>query len=580
MRKYVLKREFNTPESNDSSKRLFFPRWLRSEKVVILTLLTLAALTWLPRLKGPIDLRWDGGVYYILGTSLAEGKGYKLMNEPGEISAVQYPPLLPLIIAGHQLILGTDDPTTVGSWLRFSAFLVFLTYIFAVFRLLRNYLSLLYAFLATILCLLSLHVYFLSDLCFPEILFSLATILFFICNRKQDNRAYTVATYFFAVAAYALRTVGLAVLVIWILESLIKRQFKQAVLRFALVLIPIGCWQFYIASVESSYEYNHPAYSYQRSPSMFYNVSYARNISLNDPFTPERGEAKVVKRILSNVGELPIYLGESVTTKRGYWPQPLLVRFHLTKSTRLTIEMIIIIILYIIGLAVLAGLFLQVLKNQLIIPLYVFIFLSAICLTPFLGQYLRYLMPIVPFLSLSLIVFLLFLKNTAIRNLSSKWSGLNKYFVVGPILVALLSQLYTIKQVYSRDLLPIEYFDRNGKAVKYPMFFENRSFQAFNFCVNYMSNNAQVHDIVAAGTPQWIYLQTRLKAVMPPFESNPALAQKQLDEVPVKYLIIGKDVIGSERYTLPVVKQFANHWKPVFTDPDKIWTVYQRVYNQ
>jgi hypothetical protein len=89
-----------------------------------------------------------------------------------------------------------------------------------------------------------------------------------------------------------------------------------------------------------------------------------------------------------------------------------------------------------------------------------------------------------------------------------------------------------------------------------------------------------VHDIVAAGTPQWIYLQTRLKAVMPPFESNPALAQKQLDEVPVKYLIIGKDVIGSERYTLPVVKQFANHWKPVFTDPDKIWTVYQRVYNQ
>ncbi len=117
----------------DSAKTLF-QKWMRNETALLLVLLALAVLTWLPRLEGPIDLRWDGGVYYILGTSLAEGKGYKLLNEPGEIDAVQYPPLLPLIIAGHQLILGTDDPTTVGRWLRFSAFIVFILYIYAVFR--------------------------------------------------------------------------------------------------------------------------------------------------------------------------------------------------------------------------------------------------------------------------------------------------------------------------------------------------------------------------------------------------------------------------------------------------------------
>ena len=63
-------------------------------------------LIWLavsiPRLNGPIDLRWDAGTYYVLGTALAEGKGYRLLNEPGEIEAVQYPPLLPLIVAAHQ----------------------------------------------------------------------------------------------------------------------------------------------------------------------------------------------------------------------------------------------------------------------------------------------------------------------------------------------------------------------------------------------------------------------------------------------------------------------------------------------
>lgn len=576
--KNFLKSEFTDPDITDSGKAGFFTRWLKNEKLLLVTLLIITVLTWLPRLKGPIDLRWDGGVYYILGTALAEGKGYQLLNEPGEIDAVQYPPLLPLIIAGHQLILGTDDPTTVGTWLRYTAFLTFIIYIFAVFKLLKNYLPLHYAFAGTILCLFSLHVYFLSDLCFPEILFSLSTILFILCNSIEKSRSYSVATYCFAVASYALRTVGLAIFVVWVLESLINRRFKQAIVRLALVIIPIASWQIYISSVESGYEYNHPAYSYQRAPYMFYNVSYARNISLNDPFAPEKGEAEVVERIIKNVSELPIYLGESVTTTRGFWEHALLGRFQFTKTIRETISLIIVILLYIIGLAVVMGLFLQFLKKQVVIPVYVLIYLGAICLTPFVGQYLRYLMPVVPFLILFLILFLLTLKNAATHNFSSNWWGL-KYFVIVPILIAFLFQLVAFKHTYSKQLLPVEYFDKNNKPIKQRMFFENRSFQAFNLCVNYVRINAQQNDIVAAGTPHWIYLHTGLKAVMPPFESNTAWAHQQLESVPVKYLIIGKDVIGSERYTLPVVKQFPKQWKQVFSTTDTTWVVYQRVSN-
>ena len=51
----------------------------------------------------------------MLGTALAEGKGYRLLNEPGEIHAVQYPPLLPMIVAAHQRIMGTSDYFKVGS---------------------------------------------------------------------------------------------------------------------------------------------------------------------------------------------------------------------------------------------------------------------------------------------------------------------------------------------------------------------------------------------------------------------------------------------------------------------------------
>ncbi len=569
--------DFNKPESNDSARAGFFPRWLKSEKALLIALLVLAVLTWAPRLNGPLDFRWDGGVYYILGTSLAEGKGYKLLNEPGEIDVMQYPPLLPLIIAGHQLILGTNDPTTVGGWLRVSAFLIFIIYIYAVFRLFRIYLPLHYAFLATILCLFNVHVYFLSDLCFPEILFSLATIFFVLCNRKQENRAYSMATYFFAVVSYALRTVGLAVFAVWVLESLIKRRFKQAILRLALVLIPVACWQFYIVSVESSYEYNHPAYSYQREPYMFYNVSYARNISLRDPFAPEKGEAQVVRRVVRNASQLPVNLGESVSVNRGYWEMPLQYLSGLIKVTPSAASWLVFIILYMIGLTVIVSLVLQLLRHQLIIPLYVFIYLSAICLTPFSQQYARYLMPINVFLVLSLIVFLLSVKNAASRNLSSKWSKFSKYFLIGSISLVLLLQMVAFKHIYFNFLEPIEYFDRNGKFIKQRMFFENESFQAFNLCIDYVSRNAQPNDVIAAGTPHWIYLRTGLKAVMPPFENNPARAQQQLDSVPVTYLIAGKDVVGSERYTAPVIEQFTEEWKQVFTTPESNWAVYQRV---
>ena len=124
---------------------------------------------WLPRQAGPIDLRWDGGVYYLLGTSLAEGRGYRLLNEPGEIEGVQYPPLLPAVVALHQLALGTSDPTTVGRWLRLSSFLVFVAYSLVALWFLTLYLPPVRALLGALLSTFCLHAWFLSDALFPEV---------------------------------------------------------------------------------------------------------------------------------------------------------------------------------------------------------------------------------------------------------------------------------------------------------------------------------------------------------------------------------------------------------------------------
>src|SRR5438874_13567445 len=103
------------------------------ELSLIAILVGVALISWSSRLIGPIDLRYDASTYYILGTSLAEGHGYRLLNEPGEIEATQYPPLLPLIVAAHQWVLGTHDWVTVGQWLRITSFLSYLAFAIAVY---------------------------------------------------------------------------------------------------------------------------------------------------------------------------------------------------------------------------------------------------------------------------------------------------------------------------------------------------------------------------------------------------------------------------------------------------------------
>jgi hypothetical protein len=77
---------------------------------------------------------------------LAEGKGYRLLNERGEIEA-DNPPLIPLTLAAHEWVLGTHDPVTVRVWLRRTTFFIYLLFAAAVYLTLRRYLPIAYAFL-------------------------------------------------------------------------------------------------------------------------------------------------------------------------------------------------------------------------------------------------------------------------------------------------------------------------------------------------------------------------------------------------------------------------------------------------
>src|SRR5438876_8035676 len=146
----------------------------RAEAVVV----AIALLLWAPRLTGPIDLRWDGGVYYVLGTSLATGHGYRILSEPGSPEALQYPPLLAAAVALHEWALGTTNPNVVAPWLRKLYFVIFVAYALAVLALAKRHLRPWFALAAAALCLLQIMTIFLSDLLFAELPFALVSVLF------------------------------------------------------------------------------------------------------------------------------------------------------------------------------------------------------------------------------------------------------------------------------------------------------------------------------------------------------------------------------------------------------------------
>jgi len=544
------------------------PSLLESGRVIY-TLLGLVILAlWIPRFHGPIDLRWDGGAYYVLGTSIAEGKGYRLLNEPGEIRANQYPPLFPVIIAAHQIALGTNDPVVVGRALRLTSFVAFATYIIAVYVLLGRHLSSGFALFGTVVCLLNVHTYFLSDLCFPDMLYAVLTVGFLLALSNESRHSTAPLAGVFAVAGFAARTAGLALLATWVGEALLKREWRTALGRAACALIPIVAWFSYVHDVEMSAEYKNPAYAYQRADYMFYNVSYARNTSLIEPFDPDLGYATPlnrVERFFSRAAGMTRHFGESVSSQRRVWEAEWEVISNRWSAARS--EWIIDVPLVALGILVLLGTALLILQRKTIIPSCILLSVVVVCLTPWPEQLNRYLMPIVPILALSLCLAIMRLLDLSLQVREVRWRGMIRLFVCMVMLGIGTQLVVSVAWNYTKGSGPVQYLTRQGEKISYRLFFYTGAHRALDAGVDWVMARARPTDVIAGSMPHWMYLRTKLKAVMPPFESDPIKAQALLDSVPVTYLFLDEGLaIDTKRYMAAVVHQFGDRWERVYVD--------------
>jgi uncharacterized membrane protein len=547
----------------------------------IAVLWVLVLFSWLPRYRGPIDLRWDGGVYYVLGTSLADGKGYRLLNEPGEIEAIQYPPGLPALVAIHEMILGSNDPAIVGVWMRRSWLLMSLLYISSVFLLSRIFLPRSYAMLLALTCLLNYQMCFLSTLCFAELPFALTSTLFgYLYFRQKQGFISRIGAGSAAVASYLLRTIGVALLIAWVLDAALRKEYRKASVRAAIAIVPIVLWHSYIHSAESAEHYERPYYAYQRAPSMFYNVSYATNVALKSPFEPEKGWATtrdLLNRFAHNLGTMSSTLGEAVSANEDpFWDGSLMKINRLIKPLALpgwSSKCIVILL----ALTVIGGIGSMLWRRQWLIAIYLSVTIAGICTTAWPGQFVRYLVPAEPFLLLASFGCLIEVSRLARLKFPSSRFGFAIPLAIILLAVAgsAVSWISGNRNFSTRTV----YEDDKGIAREYRLYYYGGASLASQAGLKWLVAHADRRAIVAVSMPQWVYLKTGLKTVMPPLDLDPQKAQQLIDTVPATYVILDKLAMESyfnKRFSGLVVHS-PDKWRLVFESPRGNFDIFQRI---
>jgi len=372
-------------------------RWIREAKFIA-ALAVLVVLSISPRMRGPIDLRWDAGVYYVLGTALAEGKGYRLLNEPGQIQETQYPPLLPASIAAVEVLTGSHSPLVVGKYVHVGYLALFAMYVFLAYAVARRYGSPYVAFTVGLLCAVNAYTHFMSDQATADLPFALMVTAFVLFATAKPRRMQNVVVGALCVAAYLFRTAGLGLMLAWVGEPLLRFRFRSASIRAIICLLPVAAWNGYIAQVERSPEYIQTSYSYQRADFMFYNVSYRRNAMLKDPYSPDAGKVSLrellTERLLPNLVALPAALGQALTSQRAFWEMNELAAARYWPGHRKPPEAILNGILILIGGIAACGALIFLIRGQGLVSLTIFFSVVLICAWPWPWEMVRFLMPL------------------------------------------------------------------------------------------------------------------------------------------------------------------------------------------
>jgi hypothetical protein len=524
----------------------------------------IAIVLWAPRLSGPIDLRWDAGVYYVLGTSLATGQGYRILSEPGSPEALQYPPLLPALIAVYQRALGSTAPAVIGPYLRVSYAALFFFYSLAVFALARRYLRPTFALLATALCLFHHSTIFLSDVLFADLPFALVSVVFALVVVRGESpwlqRPWQreLLSFVLATAGFFLRTAGIVLFAAWTIEALARKAWRLALARTALGLLPILIWQMHVERVRRSDEYRHPTYAYQRAPYQFYNVSYADNVLLSDPARPELGRARVTTlavRVAKNFPYVAKAVGEAISASDFYWQQSMShIMDRLSRPPGVLRGAIFALVVGLLGL-VIAGLIALARRGAWLVVFYIIGSIGLICITPWRFQFPRYVAPVTPFLTIAAVVAFSTIAG-ALRapRLNRPMRVVGRLALVGLLAVTVAIQLCTAWELFADRKRDGASFVPGQRAAGAHFFYHDSLWRGWEQAIGWIDVHSPRDAIIATAASHLCYLCTGRRAVSAPIERDQVRTRQLLESVPVSYVIVDRG------YSLPAIENNPESW--------------------
>jgi hypothetical protein len=232
-----------------------------------------------------------------------------------------------------------------------------------------------------------------------------------------------------------------------------------------------------------------------------------------------------------------------------------------------------------IGLVVLAGTLVMVRRGQYLVPLCCGAAAVMMCVTPWPEQFSRYFAPMIPFLSIMLMTALDAATTTdADSPRRFAWTGWG--LMVAVLTVVLAQDAYvawwTLRFNPAR---PVTYVDTAGRVTTGQLLFYEAEAAAMDEALQEVRRRARPGDVVASSMPHWAYLRTGLKSILPPLEADLDRAQRLLDAVPIRFVVL--DALQypriSQRYAAPVVEGHPDAWRQIYQTRDGRARLYERL---
>jgi hypothetical protein len=267
-------------------------------------------------------------------------------------------------------------------------------------------------------------------------------------------------------------------------------------------------------------------------------------------------------------------VGGAISAPRKEWE----LAFETLKQMRIIKHVVpwraIDVALALLGSVVLAGLLIQIARGQIIASSLVLMYLAALTTmaTSYFSELPRYVWAMSPLLMQAAFIgaAVIHQRLAATRAIFRRTSMVAASALIAAV-VALNAS--SVGSLYASSLHTVRHADWNGRPVEYRLFTYDPDYPQVDAALEWLKEHAISTDVVASTTPHWVYVRTSIKAVLPPFELDPVIGQRQLDSVPVRYMIVADWL--SRKYGLPTVTAMPSLWRRVFTEGQ--CAVYERV---